>query len=209
MKGKIRTDYFRIKRKETINYVLSILICNVKSRSVKLRALVDELDHQIGSKPVQVLWIGDNKSITTGEKRNELIKMSKGKYFCFIDDDDYPSDKYVSSILSGIESGKKVITFKGTQNTDGKEDCPFKYDHSAGRNYKKVIDGVRWKIMLPDHLCVWSKDLTIEPFHHKNLSEDHEWARDMEKQYKSDDIYEMDEFLYHYEYDKNESECRR
>ena len=34
-----------------------------------------ELNYQIQSKPVQLLWIGDNKSMTTGEKKKYAIKQ--------------------------------------------------------------------------------------------------------------------------------------
>jgi len=137
------------------------------------------------------------------------MDISKGQYFSYIDDDDFVSEDYVKHALNAIKSGKKVITFKGTQNTDGKIDCPFTYDVNSGRNHKKTVDGVRWKIMLPDHLCIWIREFATEKFHHKNLGEDHDWAKEMALKYTDKDVHHIDEFMYHYEYNRNTSQCRR
>jgi glycosyltransferase involved in cell wall biosynthesis len=190
-------------------YSLSILIPTLNSRSESFCSLYNDLQYQIQSKPVQILGLTDNKSFSVGEKRNLLINMSSGRYVCFIDDDDRVSEEYIDSILEAIDADKKVITFKGTQNTNGLKDAPFTYDPNIGRNLKKEINGVRYKVMLPDHLCVWKKDEIVFKFPHKNLSEDHEWARSMGSSYNSDDVHHIDKFLYHYEFNKQNSECRK
>ena len=40
-------------------------------------------------------------------------------------------------------------------------------------------DGKKWKVMLPDHLCVWRKEKITESFQHKNIGEDHSWSKAM------------------------------
>ena len=71
--------------------LLSILICTIKSREAYLKELIEELDYQIQFKEVQVLWLGDNKSMSVGAKRNKLLSIADGEWVCFIDDDDLPA----------------------------------------------------------------------------------------------------------------------
>ena len=194
------------------SYKLTVLIPTLKSRTPKLGLLLDELDHQIQGRAVQWLTIGDNKSMTVGEKRNFLKSMAKGEFVCFVDDDDVIEHNYIDTILAAIGShpDKKVIHFKGRQTTDGRTDAPFKYGRRYGRNFKKTEDGTRWKVMLPDHLCVWRRDMMeLEDFPHKQLGEDHDWARAMTLHYEDSDELFIDEYLYFYHFSRQETECRR
>ena len=69
-----KTTHFRIKSNSMTNYKLTILIPTLYSRIHKLKKLIMELNYQIQSKPVQLLWIGDNKSMTTGEKKKHAFR---------------------------------------------------------------------------------------------------------------------------------------
>ena len=194
-----------------MTYKLTVMIPTLVNRVSSLKALVEELQFQSQGKPVQILWIGDNKSMTVGEKRNHLKYLAKGDFISFVDDDDTVSFNYISTILRAIDQNqdKTVICFKGTQNTNGLKDCPFKYDVNYGRNHKQDIDGVRWKVMIPDHLCVWNRSKITEDFPNKNLSEDHDWAKAMAFKYNDRDQVLLDDTLYHYEFSKDRSECRK
>ena len=203
--------YSRIKN-TPMAFKLSVLIATLASRSNNLKSLLEELTHQIQTKPVQIIWMGDNKSITIGEKRNNLLSLAKGEFVSFIDDDDSIADNYISTLLKAIQDNpqKTVICFRGTQNTDGHQDLPFQYDVNFGRNFKKAIDGHRWKVMLPDHLCCWNRGKLIPgPFPNKRLGEDHDFARKMAFTYTEEDQVLLEETLYHYNYDRTLTECRR
>ena len=63
--------------------------------------------------------------------------------------------------------------------------------------------------MLPDHLCVWKKELVTERFEHKNLGEDHSWAKSMAMTYTYKDEANLDDYLYFYDYNRETTECRR
>ena len=203
--------HFRIKKNTPLAFKLSILIPTLKSRSEQLKKLTDEIDYQIQNKPVQWLSLGDNKSMSVGEKRNRLLDMAKGDFIAYIDDDDSISDNYISTLLKAIEENpyKTVICFRGTQNTDGHKDLPFRYDVNYGRNFKQVVDGQRFKCMLPDHLCAWNRSKITERFPDKSLGEDHDWARAMAMTYNEDDQLLLEHTLYYYNYDKTVTECRR
>lgn len=202
--------YSRIKNKPMV-FKLSVLIPTLASRSNSLKALLDELTYQIQNKPVQIIWMGDNKSISIGEKRNNLLSMAKGEFISFVDDDDSIADNYISTLLKAIQENpnKTVICFRGEQTTDGHQDLPFQYNMNFGRNFKKAIDGQRWKVMLPDHLCCWNRFKINDEFPDKSLGEDHDWARAMAMTYTEEDQVLLEETLYHYNYDRTLTECRR
>ena len=194
-----------------MRYKLSVLVPTLSSRSEHLQSLLSELNYQIQSKPVQVLWLGDNKSMTVGEKRNLLLDLAKGEFVSFVDDDDKIADNYIDTLLKAIDDNPDctVICFHGEQTTDGKKDLPFRYNRNFGRNYKTVIDGQRWKVMLPDHLCAWRKSKITVRFPSKNLGEDHQWSREMVHSYTEHDQVLLTDTLYHYNYDRTVTECRR
>ena len=203
---------YSINRTEKeVSYRLTILTPTLHSRFETLKKLHDELYYQIQSKPVQVLWLGDNKSMSVGEKRNILKSIAKGEWVCYIDDDDFISDNYIDTILKAIDenSDKKVICFRGEQTTDGVLDAPFQYDVNFGRNFKKEIDGQKWKVMIPDHLCVWKRNAITKDFPLKNLSEDHIWAKEMALTYTDKDQVLLDHTLYEYHYNRHTTECRK
>jgi len=47
-------------------------------------------------------WLSDKGEKSTGEKRNLLYGMAKGKYVCSIDDDDWVPDTYIYEILKAV-----------------------------------------------------------------------------------------------------------
>jgi glycosyltransferase involved in cell wall biosynthesis len=202
--------YSRIKKKDTV-IKLSILIPTLFSRIKNIVPLIEELNYQIQAKPVQVLWVGDNRSMSIGEKRNHLLDIAKGEWISFVDDDDLISGHYVDTLLEAIDANpdKKVICFWGTQNTDGQTDLPFRYNISYHRNHKTTVDGKRWKVMLPDHLCCWRRDKIETRFQNKSLGEDHDWARNQAMTYVEEDQVLLEETLYHYEFSRERTETRR
>ena len=203
--------HFRIRKNLQMSFKLSILIPTLNSRSCQLKSMVDELNYQIQGKPVQLIWFGDNKSITTGEKRNNLLSMAKGDFISFVDDDDKIAPNYISTLLNAIEKNqlKTVICFRGEKTINGKQDLDFRYDVNIGRNQRMKIDGKDWKVMIPDHLCCWNKSRITVKFPHKNVSEDHDWAKEMAFTYTEENQLLLEDTLYYYNYDRNLTECRR
>jgi hypothetical protein len=108
---------------------LSILICSVQKRLHKFAQLAEHLEKQAQNKPVEILWLGDNKSMTVGEKRNKLLSLAKGQYVCFVDDDDWVADDYIDELLKGTESGADVICFNALyRNLATCEEQPVSFD---------------------------------------------------------------------------------
>ena len=94
---------------------LSVLICSITSRKILLQNLVEELKRQSidDTNDVEILVEMNNKEITTGAKRNLLLKKARGDYICFIDDDDRVSKDYIVKILEAIKSNPDCCSLEG------------------------------------------------------------------------------------------------
>tara|TARA_R110000868_G_scaffold323015_1_gene583944 strand:- start:48 stop:632 length:585 start_codon:yes stop_codon:yes gene_type:complete len=94
---------------------LSILICSVdvEERKDKLKKLIYELHRQISKnyaeEIVEIIVDTDNMNKSVGQKRNDLIKKAQGEFICFIDDDDFISENYLSIILNHLNSEIDIL----------------------------------------------------------------------------------------------------
>lgn len=98
---------------------LSILICSLSSRYHLLVELLRTLNAQTEGKPVEILTNVDNRQKTTGQKRQELLQQSQGRYVVFIDDDDTVPDYYVDEMLKACASDCDCIAINGIMTTNG------------------------------------------------------------------------------------------
>ena len=94
---------------------LSILICSVdtEERQDKLKKLIYELHRQISKnyaeEIVEIIVDTDNMNKSVGQKRNDLIEKAQGEFICFIDDDDFVSENYLSIILYHLNSSIDIL----------------------------------------------------------------------------------------------------
>ncbi len=144
--------------------VLSILICSLNGREHYLEKLLNVLSHQICDS-VEIIIESDNGELPIGEKRNVLLNKSKGKYVCFIDDDDLVSDDYISLILDKSNSNPDVIGFELEYYIDG-ELQGIAY-HS--KKYSKWSDSIskdsKYNMVYyrcPNHLNPIKRDIVME-----------------------------------------------
>jgi len=111
---------------------LSILIPSLHSRAPLLAKVIHAFDDQRVAggflDRVEVLTDVDEGVVTIGSKRNSMIAQARGRYVCFFDDDDHPSDDYVSSILGTLDRYRAAhgqdpdcITFEMRYTVDGQE----------------------------------------------------------------------------------------
>ena len=103
---------FNLKKISQIDefiYDISILIPTMPSRRFVLDKLLNEINRQIEecsrTIKIEVLIDCDEGQKSVGKKRNDLLKLAKGKYSCFIDDDDFIALNYLKSFESMIFDG--------------------------------------------------------------------------------------------------------
>lgn len=100
---------------------LSILVCTLESREESFQKLRDNIEEQIMCCPaesVEFLFSCDNGEMTTGAKRDFLLRRAMGDYVVFIDDDDEVPGHYVSEILNAIKSEPDCVPLDGTYTRD-------------------------------------------------------------------------------------------
>lgn len=186
--------------------LLSVLVCTLPSRvSDHLPRIIQKLNRQSLGRPVEVLYLGDNKSMTVGEKRNNLLAMAKGKFIAFIDDDDDISDNYIPRIIKYIEDNPKadVFTPAGRIDRDGRAELQFEFDLAHGRNFNK--NGIAHRS--PNHICVTRREKVQSiKFENKSLSEDNKWAARIRKHLSNEVKMPDVEYYYNFSYSGTETQ---
>lgn len=97
---------------------LSILILTLNSRKYYLDRILNILNNQ-KTEEVEILINSDNGEKSIGQKRNELLDKSIGKYISFIDDDDIVENCYVQEILNAIKSNPDCVGIHLLHKEDG------------------------------------------------------------------------------------------
>lgn len=88
---------------------LSILICHLPARAAMLKSLLASLDAQRESTAGVELLVDNRVGISTGAKRNDLLRRATGTHVAFVDDDDRVSSDYLSRIAAALESDPDVV----------------------------------------------------------------------------------------------------
>lgn len=182
---------------------LSILICSLESRAVKLDRLLRSLyvqvimlDH-VGR--VEILFEVDSKQISTGEKRNKLLDRASGKYICFIDDDDHVYESYIGRILEAIKLDTDCIATQGHYSINGGHKILWKLskdyaDHDGNENGSVVL------YRRANHLTPVKRECAIKArFPHISNAEDKAYSERLNKYIKTETS--IPEPIYHYDYE--------
>lgn len=188
--------------------ILSILIPTLPERVVYLTTLIKDINHQIIIRGVQdqiEIITDDRKEVTTGEKRNFLLKKSIGDYTWFIDDDDEIYPYSIAEVFNACKKGSDVIGINGMMTTDGKD--PIDFEIRLGHPYEKSLrNGKTIYLRFPNHITPMRREYAIkELFPHKNTFEDFEWADKIRKSghLKTQTI--IDKHIYHYKFRTNKN----
>lgn len=167
---------------------LSVLILTIPDRNKSMLNAVQQLQKQSDAtgqgKAVEILVLLDNRSKSISEKRNDLLRIARGKYVAFLDDDDAISNEYMEKILKAIDEhdGVDCITFNQWCSLDGEPmDVEFGVGNPHGQLWRDE-DGFLGDIKRPPyHMCVWRREIAqSEPFRpvygaNGQSSEDIDW----------------------------------
>lgn len=153
--------------------ILSILTPSIPARLAAAAALADTLAAQIGDQPVEHLIFTDNRRRSIGAKRDALVRMARGKYVAFVDDDDKVRPDYVSSLLAAASGDPDVITFRQFAVVNGlQSEIEFRLGNpNEPFNPGGITKRNAW------HVCAWRRSLAIQStFPNSNYGEDWQFA---------------------------------
>lgn len=156
-------------------YRLSILICHLNERAVKLAELMAVLEPQL-TPDVQLLVESDSGEMDIGAKRNKLLFNARGTYVAYIDDDDQVTPDYIASIMKAIETGPDCVGIEGILRFGNDPDR--KFIHSVSVNeWREGEDGIFYRS--PNHLNPVRKDIAMQVkfVESMNHGEDHDYSR--------------------------------
>ena len=179
---------------------LSILICTLPNRIGYLSQLLQVLTPQyVSTNEVEVLTESDNGSMTTGHKRNLLLKRSTGKYVVFIDVDDMVAPTYVKDILNAAESNPDAIVFNGIMTTNGRDERKWYISKDYGYEAK---NGAYYRY--PNHIVPIRREIAMAfPFMDIRIGEDYAWATAIHNAGLIKTEVKIEKELYHYQFRTN------
>lgn len=194
---------FRVRKARRFDMpqaALSVLVATIPERAAMLDRLLASLHAQALALPcpwdVEIRTLRDEGAMTVGAKRNALLAEARGRWSCFVDDDDDVSDDYLARILAALKEDPDCVTFMGSVTHDGapwmnwrfRRGCP---DGQTGD------DGVLWR--RPNHLCPVRTVLARRfAYPDADFGEDTAWAAAAEPSLTSEAV--IDAVLYHYRF---------
>jgi len=182
--------------------ILSVLIPSTKERSELLNILYENLKKQIieCEQNVEIIVLVDNKELSIGAKRNQLMEMAKGEYVCYFDDDDMPSPNYIKLILKAVESKPDCCSLKGIITWDGQNQEVF--EHSIRYKEWKTTTFTNPKYERPPNHLNAIKSSIAKKFKFPEIShgEDSQWSEAILKSGLIQIESYIEEVIYHYLY---------
>jgi glycosyltransferase involved in cell wall biosynthesis len=142
---------------------ISILVLSIPSRTESVTALIKKLEGQLGNRrSVEILVLTDNRSQSISEKRNVLLKAARGKFVCFMDDDDGIANNYIDLLLTAVKDNPTVdcISFDQFCSLDGEPmNVSFGIGNPHGQLWRNE-EGLLGDIKRPPyHMCLWRREI--------------------------------------------------
>lgn len=173
-----------------------------------LKSIAEKITTQIQGRPVQFLYLGDNKSMSVGEKRNHLLNMAKGQRITFVDDDDQITDNYVDKLLEYCKLDFDCVAIGVRFTRDLETESIYDYSFKSNINTRDPNrGGMRIYGRMPDHLCLWKKEIAQRcVFPERNIGEDHAWAE--AQLLKGYSLHITEDIIYHYDFRPENTQTR-
>jgi hypothetical protein len=185
---------------------MTIAILTVPDRIDKYAALIHDLNKQIregGLKDiVQLVTIGDTMEMSVGDKREVWKYLVKGMYLFWLDDDDKYRAGALKLLAKACTLGRDAVTFCGDYI---EADTNQRYDFIIRKGYKNEDD---WNNRIlkraPNHISGIRTELARQcVFPSMNVSEDSEYAKQINKLIQSE--VHINEKIYDYHYSATNS----
>lgn len=187
--------------------ILSILTPAIPERMAKLSRIVAAVEAQRKGRESAVehiVLLDSRSSSTIGEKRDSLLRLARGDYVAFADDDDLIYTEYVARILAAIAAYRAdtsghspdVVTFRQAVTYCGHSG---EVEFGLGNHNEPFAPGRTTK-RAPWHVCAFRRPLALA--HHfppTNYGEDWAWARHVAADCQTS--IHIDAVLHHYIHD--------
>jgi glycosyltransferase involved in cell wall biosynthesis len=153
--------------------ILSVLIPTINGREVFFTRILEKVNDQ-KTEEIEIISLKDNKEISIGSKRQQLLEKASGEYVVFIDDDDLIADDYINSILDALLEKPDCVGFEiNCTGTLGKTASVSNRWSDWGEN-KEGYDYVR----TPYHKVPIKKDIALAiGFKDLRYAEDYDFSK--------------------------------
>lgn len=160
--------------------LLSILICSLEARAEMLQRMLNQLNDQIGAgnheDAIEVITSIDNGELAIGAKRNILMGRARGKYVCYVDDDDTLSDRYCDLLVDACSRDPDCVGLVGEISIRAAR-RPHTKRFEMSLRHKQYRTGKRGYERTPNHLCPIRRSIAVKfPFDDINQGEDGAYA---------------------------------
>jgi len=180
---------------------ISILICHLPERKSYLDFLLSRLKHQVIERPVEILIADQPRGMSTGDKRNYLVGLSKGEYVCFVDDDDLVSSSYVDKILRALKTKPDCVGITGKYLVKGQNEWSFRHSITVERWCKDKMRRIYFRT--PNHLNPIKREIVVKcPFPSVTFGEDRAFSDAIRPLLKTEIYIEPPIYYYYFVKDK-------
>lgn len=183
-------DMFNYIKRKTYACDWSILIPTIPGREDRLQQLLGSINEKkiriCPDLKIEICLFFDNKEVTIGTKRKNLLNGARGKYMSFIDDDDNVTDAYFEDAKGCIRGDFQVCRLRGQMKE-------FTFTHSVEFNEKSPAAIGEVFVRPPNHLNIMLTDAAkFVHFRDMAIYEDFDWSirlskvRFFTREYRSD-----------------------
>jgi hypothetical protein len=184
-------DMYTYIRRKTYAYDVTFLIPTIAGREKSLERLMVSIREKMGriapNLRYKVNLAFDNREMSVGMKRQQLLQGAEGKYSVFIDDDDEITDAYIEDLVQTVQGSYPVMRLRGQIG-------PYTFTHSLTNTLKDPMAHGNVFLRPPNHLNPMMTDVA-KMIHFKDAirGEDLDWTIRLARtgflthEYRSDD----------------------
>jgi len=189
--------YNYIERKE-YPLDMTFLIATIPGREASLDKLVSSLHEKCAriapSMKYEIRLGFDNREMSIGKKRQQLLESATGKYLTFIDDDDDVTDEYIEDLWQTIYGKFHLMRLRGRIH-------PYTFTHSIQNKLDGSMANGETFLRPPNHLNPMMTDIAkLVSFKDAFRGEDLDWTIRMAKSGFLTREYQSDASRIHYIY---------
>lgn len=195
-------DMYTYIRRKKYDYDITFLIPTITGRENSLKSLMSSIREKMGRLAPQLRYkidlAFDNREMSVGMKRQNLLQGAEGKYSVFIDDDDELTDAYVEDLVQTIQGSYPVMRLRGQIG-------PYTFTHSLENTLTSPMARGNVFVRPPNHLNPMMTDVAkLIPFRDAVRGEDLDWTIRLARAGFLTHEYRPDDSRIHYIYNMGE-----